>query len=515
MRRGDLLRGRQRRARAAAVPPTQHTRAAYAEVPYPGLAFPQSHPDRLATHARLMGMKSAPPERCRMVELGCADGGNLIPMAAALPESEFLGLDLDPHALAVATERAAALGAANVTFVEADLATLDPGELGRFDYVVAHGVYSWVPEQVSERLLALCRAVLERHGVAYISYNALPGGHLRALTWDAMRFHARELERPEERVGAAREMLSVLAEGIPGDDPYRRFSSTYAERVLGRSDAVIYHDDLEPDNHPLLFTDFVAHAAAHQLQYLAEADWFDMSASGLPRAAAELLARCGEDRIVREQYLDFLKCRAYRHTLLCRGEQRLPDAASTDAARGLLAAAPVRPTSPRAEPSGRSKVEFRTPKGANLTTDHPILKASLLELGAAWPQRLGFETVLERAGARLGVPVDAAGEAALADLWLRAYEANVIRLHAYSPGHAAVPGERPRASELARRQLALGDETVTNLDHETIGLDERMRRLVALCDGTRDREMLTRELGGKRGIAENLDRLAALALLEA
>ena len=78
-----------------------------------------------------------------------------------------------------------------------------------------------------------------------------------------------------------------------------------------------------------------------------------------------------------------------------------------------------------------------------------------------------------------------------------------------------MPGERPRASELARQELALGDETVTNLDHETIGLDERMRRLLTLLDGTRDREMLTRELGGKRGIAENLDRLAGLALLEA
>ena len=144
-----------------------------------------------------------------------------------------------------------------------------------------------------------------------------------------------------------------------------------------------------------------------------------------------------------------------------------------------------------------------------------MLKASLLELGAAWPQRLSFETVLERAVARVGASVDAAGEAALADLWLRAYEANVIRLHTHSPGHAAAPGERPRASALARRQLALGDETVTNLDHETIGLDERMRRLVALLDGTRDREILTRELGGKRGIAENLDRLAGLALLEA
>jgi hypothetical protein len=420
MRRGTLLRGLQRGPRAAAAPAPDRTRAAYAEVPYPGLAFPQSHPDRLATHARLMGMKPAPPEGCRMLEVGCADGGNLIPMAAALPGSEFLGIDLDPLALAAAQDRAAALGAGNVRFLEADIATLDPGELGRFDYVVAHGVYSWVPEPVREALLGLCRALLERHGVAYISYNALPGGHLRAMTWDAMRFHARELEGPEERVAAAREMLSVLAEGIPGDDPYRRFSATYAERVLGRSDAVIYHDDLEPENTPLLFTDFVAEASAHRLQYLAEADWFEMSPPGLPRAAAELLARCGEDRIACEQYLDFLKCRAYRQTLLCREELRLPDAPSTDAARELLAAAPVRPTSPRAEPSGRSKVEFRTPKGATLTTDHPVLKASLLELGAAWPQRLGFETVLERAAARVGASADAATERALTDLWLRA-----------------------------------------------------------------------------------------------
>ena len=515
MRRGHLLRGRQRTSREPVAPPSERTRAAYGEVPYPGLAFPQSHPDRLATHARLMGMKPALPERCRMLELGCGDGGNLIPMAAALPESDFLGLDLDPRALGVARERATALGAGNVRFVESDLATLDPDELGRVDYVVAHGVYSWVPEQVRDRVLALCRTVLERHGVAYISYNALPGGHLRAMTWDAMEFHARELDSPQERIAAAREMLSVLAEGFPGDDPYRRFSAAYAERVLARGDAVIYHDDLAPENRPLLFTDFVTEAAGYGLQYLAEADWFEMSAGRLPRAATELLARCGGDRIAREQYLDFLKCRAYRQTLLCRAEQKLPDAPSADAARGLLAAAPVRPTSPRAEPSGRSKVEFRTSKGATLTTDHPLLKASLLELGAAWPQRLGFETVLERAAARLGANVDAAGEAALADLWLRGYEANLIHLHTHSPGHAAAPGERPRASALARRQLALRDETVTSLDHETIGLDERVRRLVELLDGTRDREALARELGGKRGIAENLDRLAALALLEA
>jgi methyltransferase-like protein len=512
MRRANLLRGRQAKSRVPAGPASDEARAAYGEVPYPGVAFPQSHPDRLAANAALMGMKPASPERCRLLELGCGDGGNLVPMAAALPASEFVGLDVEPGAVAAAIERAAALGVANVTFAEADLATIDPGELGRFDYVVAHGVYSWVPPAVADRLLAVCRAVLEKQGAAYVSYNALPGGHLRAMAWDAMRFHVRGLEGPQERLGAAREMLAVLAEGIPGDDPYRRFSAAYAERLSRRSDAVLYHDDLEPGNRPILFTDFVAEASAHRLQYLAEADWFEMTASRLPSQASELLARCGGDRIAREQYLDFLKCRAYRQTLLCRAEVRLPAEPSADATRSLLAAAPVRPTSPRAQPSGRSKVEFRTKAGATLTTDHPLLKAGLLELGAAWPQRLGFETILERAAGRLGTTADEAGERALADLWLRGYDANVIRLHAYAPATASAPGARPRASALARREAALG-ETVTTLDHETIALDERTRRLVELLDGTRDRDALAGRVG-RRGLEENLGRLAELALLE-
>jgi SAM-dependent methyltransferase len=506
------LRGRQGKSDALVPSATDQARAAYGEVPYPGVALPQTHPGRLAANATLMGLKPAPPERCRLLELGCGDGGNLVPMAAALPASELVGLDIEPGAVAAATERAAALGVANVTFADADLATIDPGELGRFDYVVAHGVYSWVPRGVADRLLELCRAVLEKQGVAYVSYNALPGGHLRAMTWDALRFHGRGLGRPRERLEAAREMLAVLAEGVPGDDPYRRFSAAYAKRLGERSDAVLYHDDLEPGNRPILFTDFVAEAAAHRLQYLAEADWFEMTASRIPARAAELLARCGEDRVAREQYLDFLKCRAYRQTLLCRAEVRLPAEPVADAARGLLAAAPVRPTSPRAQAAGRSKVEFRTKAGATLTTDHPVLKAALLELGSAWPQRLGFETVLERAAGRLGASMDQAGESALADLWLRGYDSNVIRLHAYAPATVSAPGERPRASDLARGEVALGD-TVTTLDHETIALDERTRRLVGLLDGTRDRAALAEQVG-RRGLDENLGRLAELALLE-
>lgn len=66
----------------------------YDEVLYPGYAYRQTHPDRLATMATLFGMTPAPVEGCRVLELGCGEGGNLIPMAFGLPRSQFLGIDL-------------------------------------------------------------------------------------------------------------------------------------------------------------------------------------------------------------------------------------------------------------------------------------------------------------------------------------------------------------------------------------------------------------------------------------
>ena len=66
----------------------------YDAVPYESKSFPQTHPDRLATLGRLFGMNPAPVTHSRVLELGCAGGGNLIPMAFHLPENDFLGIDL-------------------------------------------------------------------------------------------------------------------------------------------------------------------------------------------------------------------------------------------------------------------------------------------------------------------------------------------------------------------------------------------------------------------------------------
>ncbi len=183
---------------------------AYDAVMYPGLPFSQTHPDRLATIAALYGLPAAPPERCRVLELGCGEGGNLIPMAYVFPGSTFLGLDAAGSAVALGREQISALGLTNVTLVHVDL--LDASNLGTFDYVIAHGVYSWVPPSVQERVLAIASEVLAPNGVAYVSYNALPGGHVRNAMRQMMLWHVRDFEEPDERMAQARGLVRFLDE---------------------------------------------------------------------------------------------------------------------------------------------------------------------------------------------------------------------------------------------------------------------------------------------------------------
>ena len=169
----------------------------YDRVPYPGDPFPQTHPDRLATVATLFGLRPAAPDGCRVLELGCGDGGNLVPMAYGLPGGSFRGIDLSVRAIERAQALAGALKLENVRFERADVSAAN----GEFDYVIAHGVYSWVEPPARDALLAACRRCLAPNGVAYVSYDVLPGGHLREITRQMLRWHLRDVDEPEQRIG--------------------------------------------------------------------------------------------------------------------------------------------------------------------------------------------------------------------------------------------------------------------------------------------------------------------------
>src|SRR5437763_5023612 len=141
------------------------SQSAYDIVPYTSLPFAQTHPDRLAALATLFSLDPPPLERCRVLELGCASGGNLIPMALTLPDAEFVGIDLSPVQIGEGQAVVAALGLANVRLSATSITDFDHGS-GPYDYIIAHGVYSWVADAVQARMLEICERQLATKGIA-------------------------------------------------------------------------------------------------------------------------------------------------------------------------------------------------------------------------------------------------------------------------------------------------------------------------------------------------------------
>ncbi len=447
--------------------------------------------------------------------------------------STFLGLDAAGSAVARGREQISALGLTNVTLLHADL--MDPSNLGTYDYVIAHGVYSWVPPPVQERVLAIVSEVLAPNGVAFVSYNALPGCHVRNAMRQMMRWHVRETGEPAEEIGQARGLVRFLAEAAP---PHPVFSAILAETLdfqENQSDAVLFHDDLAEVNEPLLFADFVERASRHRLKFLSEADYPAMAAWKADSPAGRFLLKVGaEDVVLEQQYLDFLIFRRFRQTLLCREDASAVREPDPEALRPLYVGARTRPKSGEPDVASDEPMRFASEKDGEVTTPHPLSKAAFLELGAIWPRWVRVSDLLAAARARLsaagGRPATAEDEARLLRFLLASYGANVAHLRSAPCPFVTEISERPRASALARLQARTLTK-VTNLKHETVRLEDPIvRTFIALLDGTRDRMAIASEMAAalrekdpataalaadvEKGIALNFDRVSQLALLE-
>ena len=500
----------------------------YDEMPYISLPFAQTHPARLAALATLFGMQPPMVESCRVLELGCAAGDNLIPMALVLPGARFLGIDLSAGQIERGQQTIAALGLNNIELRHADIAAVDVA-YGRFDYIVAHGIYSWVPAAVREKVLAICRDNLARDGVAYVSYNTLPGWSGRGMLRDLMLQHSRDAEDAAARVRQSRAMLDFLSHSLPAETAYGALLRQEIDVLRQEPDAYLFHDHLEIVNDPVYFHQFIAAAERHDLQFLAEAEYSMMTPAQLPAAVADGLSRFAADVPALQQYLDFLTNRTFRQTLLVHRDVAIVRDLDARSVHGFSVASPVRPLSRTPSLTQGAAEVFRAPNGATLNTVSALAKAALLALMRQWPAALPFDRLV--AAARALLPPDAVGGADIAPAAtardaqtlgneiLQCYAAGVVELRVWSPRLSVTPAARPVASPLARLQAMQG-EHVTNLLLQRVTLDGLTRVLLPLLDGSRDRGALVSALSdlaarGALHVQQNGQPLTRGAALEA
>jgi methyltransferase-like protein/SAM-dependent methyltransferase len=475
-------------------------KTAYDEVPYHSFSFPETHPDRMATVAHLFGLTSPPVSKCRVLEIGCASGGNLAPMAALYPESQFIGIDLSARQIEDGNKFLAPLSLKNLELRHASVMDVNDS-YGKFDYIISHGVYSWVPTEVQDKILSICHDNLTPTGVAYVSYNTLPGWHMRGMIRDMMRYHAMRFKEPAMRIGQARALLDFIAKsvGTNADNPYSVLLKVETDFLKASEDWYLYHEHLEEINAPVYFFQFIERAQAHGLKFLGESMIRQMVPGNYPKEVEETLQRLANDIIHMEQYMDFLRNRTFRQTLLCLPAQTPQYALSPDRLVGLHVASALKPDNPDPDVKSTAQVTFKMPVGnASVQITDPLCKNVMMELVEAWPASLPFEEVCLRARKRLN-PLMTPDEvlkskdrAMIGRMFLQFYMSLVDRLVELRMCPISVANrlsDKPKVTELARAQASAG-RTVTNLKHELGNLGEFERQILRHLDGSHDKAQL-------------------------
>ena len=465
--------------------------SSYNVVPYPSMPVRGTHPDRLHAVGMLCGLQPAPVDACRVLELGSSDGGNLIPVAEALPNSTFVGLDNSSRQIEDGQAIIQELGLSNIRLECRDLLEPMP-DLGEFDYIICHGVYSWVPPPVQERILQICGAHLAPEGVAFVSYNTQPGWHMRGMVREMMLFHVAEIPDAQDRISQSQAFLDFMVRFAPNPEKaYAQLLKDEMQRLRDRPRTYLFHEHLEDCNLPIYFHEFMSRATAAGLQYLGDDTLPSAWSSQIHPDAAQLLTGLGDDVVRREQYVDFLQGCAFRRTLLCRNTAKISRELDPAVLRRGYLSASLKPSTPITDLASHDVVEFRTPDGPTADMSGPIVKAAAVLLGEQWPRSFSFSDLLRQATEKLRGTTEPAAddEALLFGDMSKCVAAGLVDFRLTPDRFVSHVSERPRTTRAALRGAAKG-EAVTSQVHTPVGLNPVHRQVLRRLDGKHDAGML-------------------------
>ncbi len=454
----------------------------YDLLPYESKPIPQSHPARLAAIARIFGLAAKPVAIARVLELGCASGGNLVPMAMSYPQAQFLGVDISPKQVAAGQARIEKLGLKNLELQCMSFSDL-AADAGEFDYIICHGVFSWVPPSLQDSIFQICKRHLSPEGIAYVSYNVLPGWRMLQPLRDA--FHA---ALPEGLEGAAKvqeaaRLLSFLSEASPSKSVYAQSLKAMMEKIDRFSIAYVAHEYLEDTNDPCLFREFAGRAAAFGLGYLGECELQSMIVDHLGSAVAdEIRLRAAGDAVATEQLLDLVSGRTFRQTLLVHDERlsEIDRSLTPDCLNGLYLEAEI---------------------GTRLETVADEAKLTLTDGQAFWINSEPMREALKEFIARLP------GSSTVDSLLSRESDADDVKrgfrnlmlagvvVPSVQHVKAAQPTPtKPKASQMAKADAEASAKVTANLKHEPVSLEPATWFLLRHMDGKHDQSELTAAL---------------------
>lgn len=494
----------------------------YDLVPYASYPFPETHPGHLETIAYLFGLQPEDYRKARVLEIGCSSGGNVIPLAYRHPESFVVGLDLSKRQIEIGQRYLQELSLKNLQLIAGDVSELgrsfsidqvngDRG--GAFDYIIVHGVYSWVNEAVQGEILRAIKQFLAPNGVAYLSYNALPGWHSRMPLREMLRLHAASISDSSDRLRESRRAIRFFLHALEGrEENLAQHMREMLQSAWGLPDWFLYHDLLEENNTPFYLFDVVQDARRYGLSYLGDAELSPMVDHDFPSGVQTQLRKITDgDIVLFEQYLDFFRNRMLKRSLLVHEDQDIDRSLALERILTTHIALPCTSVFPErdsnsldrhlaqsAAASAATQAALFTSRGV-LETEDPLLQKVFQNLASVWPATVPCLELIERSLAQLepSVPeastkIPLAPEQNIAINLFRAYMQGFLRLRTSPIIAPNVCSKKPAVAELERYQARLLGR-VTTLWHEHIELNETEQTLLSLLDGSRDHEALAKD----------------------
>ena len=292
----------------------------YADLGYLSQPFPYASAPFLESYARLLGLSPAPASTARILEIGSSYGGNLISQALFYPKATFTGIEIAPTQVSVGKTYIDQLGITNLELLEGDV-NESHQHLGTYDYIIAHGFYSWVDEETKDNFLRLCKEHLAENGILYMSYNTYPGWHKMDSVRALLEFANKDIDtlNHREKVRYGKTIASKLGALMLEYDTVKTQQASFLQslrQTLQKQDCYVGHDHLEPVNTPVYFHQCMDHMAEHGFTYLCDCDlnlsFPDVYDETLRTRLQDLAPH---DPLAREQYIDFMLNTAFRKSL--------------------------------------------------------------------------------------------------------------------------------------------------------------------------------------------------------
>ncbi len=466
--------------------------ATYNETPYYSYPFQQTVPEYLSAIATLFNVQSVPIENARILEIGCATGGNIIPMALRLPYAQFTGVDLSEVQIAKGQNSINQLGLNNISLHAMDLSHITP-EFGTFDYIIAHGVYSWIPDEVKAALLHLCNMNLSKNGLVYISYNTYPGWKYREVIRDAMLFQGSRGKTPQEKLRYARGMINFLHDKSDPDGITKKNIDETLPLIKNAQDSHVIHEFLENHNDPCYFHEFVTRAQHNGLYYLAESHLPGMFFTNFaPEIIEPLLRECNGSQIAVEQYLDFLTGRSFRQTILLKTDRASEinyQLINTQLQKlhyaGIFTS--------RTSTSNHEPLKFTTLNNTEIQITHPIAMISAQILNEQYPSTLQIAELAQLVHQQTQRTEQPENLETCLDTVTLFIESMIIkgavRVRSHTIKLATTVSNYPTRDKTAC-DILLHDDIVTNAWHEAIKLNIVEKIIWPLLDGQHNQSQL-------------------------